>query len=542
MQRRTTPVYKIVGGILFVLFLGIVGGSLWLLLGSGDAQDDAATITPEPVAVIESDTPIPTETDLSPSATTEDSEIILSSDTPTVTATLEPSITPSLTYTPSLTFTPSLSPTPISSDTPSPTFTPSITITPFPSATLTPQATHTPTATFTRIPGAPTAVMRDEPVYELTNILLIGSDQRPGQGDFRTDVLVIVSINYTTGTVNMLSLPRDLYVYIPSIGYNRINTAALWGETTNWEGGGFALLKETIRYNLGINIDHYAMVNFSGFVSIIDELGGVDLVVECALADYRLVTPDANPNLFSNYEWVEMDVGVHRMTGANALWYARSRATTSDFDRNRRHQMLLRAIWQRFIEESLWDTIPALWREFSSVVVTDMTLSDIVQYIPLGARLNPNLIESHYITVNAVENYTTSQGAAVLRLRPVAIAEIVDDFLLPPTANQLFQESVHIEVVNQSGRDHLEEVAAAVLSEQGFLVEIGDTLNDEITDQTQLIDFSGDTKGSSLGYLTQRFWIEAEDVFIEPDPNRTVDYRLVLGSAFNSCGISPNRG
>lgn len=230
------------------------------------------------------------------------------------------------------------------------------------------------------------------------------------------------------------------------------------------------------------------------------------------------------------------------MSGANALWYARSRATTSDFDRNRRHQMLLRAIWQRFLEQDMWETVPYLWRELSSVVATDMTLSDIVTYIPLGARLNSNLIESHYITVNAVENYTTAQGAAVLRLRPAAIRAIIDDFLLPPTANQLFQESVQIEVVNQSGRANLEAVAAEVLSEQGFLVNIVESPDAEIVNQTQIYDFSGDTKGSSLRYLTQRFWIEDSDITIEPDPNRTVDYRLILGSAFNSCANAPLRG
>lgn len=542
MVRRTSPIYVIYGGLLFLGFLLIVAGSLWFLLDS--TNETIPTPTSESIIVIEPETPKSTKIADQPPATEDPMPTPVPTDTSTATAshTLEPSITLSLTFTASHTFTPTLSETPAISITPSPTFTPSLSFTPPPSATVTPGSTQPPTATFTRIPGAPTAIVRDEPVYQLTNILLIGSDQRPGQGDFRTDVLVLVSINHTTGTVNMLSLPRDLYVYIPSVGYDRINTAALWGETYNWEGGGIALLKETIRYNFGISIDFYAMVNFSGFVQIIDELGGVDLVVECALADYRLVTPSANPNLLSNYEWVEMGVGVHRMSGTNALWYARSRATTSDFDRNRRHQMLLRAIWQRFLEQSMWESIPKLWRELNAVIETDMTLSDIVTYIPLGARLNANLIESHYITVNAVENYTTAQGAAVLRLRSAAIREIVDDFLLPPTANQLFQESVQIEVVNQSGRDNLEMVAAAVLSEQGFLVHIAESNDAEIAAQTQLYDFSGDTKGSSLRYLTRRFWIEDADVTIDPDPNRTVDYRLVLGSAFNSCGISPTRG
>jgi anionic cell wall polymer biosynthesis LytR-Cps2A-Psr (LCP) family protein len=137
-----------------------------------------------------------------------------------------------------------------------------------------------------------TMAQENEPVplvsegeYDLLNFLLLGSDTANSNNSGRTDAIMIVSVNQNVGAVSFLSIPRDLYVYIPDVGMNKINTVYAYGEN-NTEEGGAELLKATIRHNLGIEIDHYARVNFSDFKRIIDDLGGVEVTADCAIQDW----------------------------------------------------------------------------------------------------------------------------------------------------------------------------------------------------------------------------------------------------------------
>ncbi len=183
----------------------------------------------------------------------------------------------------------------------------------------------------------PVAPLDDQ---ETVNFLLIGSDRRPG-GSFRTDTMVIAMLRPREGQVSMISIPRDLWVYIPTSGNQRINTAYQHGELYGYAGGGPGLLKDTILYNLGIQIDHTAMVEFTGFQHIIDTLGGIDVPVACPYTDWRLIDPSYNPNVEANWWLYTVGPGVVHMDGDLALWYARSRQKSSDFDRGRRQQETL---------------------------------------------------------------------------------------------------------------------------------------------------------------------------------------------------------
>lgn len=434
------------------------------------------------------------------------------------------------------------SPTPTWTETPLPTATSTASYTPFPTATNTLVPAVPPTATFApleAISGAPTPMPEFTSPDDLFNVLLLGNDARPGRPSFRTDVVVIVSVNKTTGTVNMLSLPRDLYLYVPTIGYNRINTAVYLGETYNWPGGGIELLKDTIRYNLGIPIHAYAWVNFNGFERIIDAVNGVDIVVDCSLSDYQLISPDSDPNIFANWEWTTLDIGMHHMDGPTALWFARSRVTTSDFDRNRRHQILLRAIWRSFAQQNMWSNIPELWTAFQDTVQTDLSLEQILSLAPIGIQLDTDHLESHFIGIGEVEPYRTPQGGSVLRLKPGSARLIITKFYTPPTQNLLFQESATIEIVNQSGVDQLDLVAQSRLAWEGFAPQLSSNTTGEITTNTILYDYTGVTKGSSLDVVRQVLGIRNADIRYEPDPNRTVDYRILLGESYQSCTYNP---
>src|SRR5512138_347333 len=155
------------------------------------------------------------------------------------------------------------------------------------------------------------------------NFLLIGSDKRPGSS-FRTDTMVIVILWPKDGQVSMISIPRDLWIYIPTVGMQRINTAYQSGQVTRYEGGGPGLLRDTIAYNLGIRIDHMAMVEFDGFRRIIDTLGGVDVPVACSYTDWHLIDPSYDPNNANNWSLYTVESGMDHVGGGSRRFCGRS--------------------------------------------------------------------------------------------------------------------------------------------------------------------------------------------------------------------------
>ncbi len=110
---------------------------------------------------------------------------------------------------------------------------------------------------------------------DIVNILLIGRDTELASGSYRTDVMIVASINKAANAVTLLTIPRDLFVYIPGWTMNRINTAAVHGDATGYPGGGIALLEQTILYNLGIPIHGWPQVDFQGFKDLLDVVGAV---------------------------------------------------------------------------------------------------------------------------------------------------------------------------------------------------------------------------------------------------------------------------
>ena len=162
------------------------------------------------------------------------------------------------------------------------------------------------------------------------NILLLGSDQRPNDAGFRTDTIILLTLNPGDGSAHLTSFPRDLYVFIPGWTVQRINTAFAYG--------GFDTLALTMEYNFGVIPDHYVLINLWSFIDVIDNLGGVDVKVGQTLCDHRDDHGD-----YCVYQ------GTEYMDGETALWYVRSRYSTSDFDRGRRQQEVILAIFDKML-------------------------------------------------------------------------------------------------------------------------------------------------------------------------------------------------
>jgi len=179
------------------------------------------------------------------------------------------------------------------------------------------------------------------------NILLVGTDARPGEEVSRTDTIVLAHIDPQTNRVSMLSFPRDLWVNIPGHGKNKINAAYPIGERQIGSGYGPALLKETVGELVGLPIDHFVLINFDGFKTLIDKIAGIYVDVPKALDDPAYPTDD--------YRTIKIhfDAGRQLLDGDRALIYARTRHADSDFGRNQRQQQVLMAIFDRVREQGL---------------------------------------------------------------------------------------------------------------------------------------------------------------------------------------------
>ncbi len=532
------------------------------------------TFTPQPTnTATQTSTPTATATNTATPTTTPSSTPSI---TPSTTPTSTPTITPSATMTPTpepvsvaqlfatntprpLAVTlpplntnvpaasPTATPTPLPSPTTLPTNLPAATETPRPLPTLLIPAGPDPNA------AAPTAIPTQVPAidrqgYDLINILLLGGDsQITGDNIDRTDTMIVVSINRTTSTVSMLSLPRDLYVYIPGWTMQRLNLAYTRGEQVGWTDGGFGLMRQTIFYNFGINVHYYILADLSGFKEIIDALSGIDVAVDCAIKDLPLVSapPPAQAVGPDSEGYYVLPVGYYHLDGGGALWYARSRHNSIEFDRGRRQMQILRAIWRTARSSGQITQLPELWSQLTQVVKTNLTFEDMLGLLPYALNLDPNKIEQFYMRrLYHTTPWQPPDGSFVQLPNYEPIRQLLQDFYLPPTESQVSIQATRVEVLNGTANPNWDRVAADTLAWNGFDAIAAGTADRTDYADTILIDRTGQTKGSRTLELTTRLNIRPENVRVEPDPNRTADYVVIIGRSYSSCSaqVQPVEG
>lgn len=500
----------------------------------------------------------PTETlTATPTASSTPTASMTASPAPTLThtPTASPSMTPTRTPSPTATVTVRPTATPIPTNTPRPTVTPIPTNTP--RATTVPLATATsavqlaaPTATATYVIEGTYAAPLQTPIVpipaamplldvdpDVTHFLLLGSDTAGG-GAGLTDVMIIVSVNRRVGTVAMWHLPRDLFVYIPNYTMDRLNLVYALGEGSGYPGGGFGLLRETIRYNLGIEVEHYARVDFDGFMQIVEQLGGLDISVDCAIADWRLKSPDLDAAVEDNWEYYTLPIGRQRLSPYMALWYARSRKTTNDLDRGRRQMDVLRAMWYQARQQGVFAQVTQLWPQAMQIVRTDLTLTDALGLVPLAVGLDMSAIArySGQVGTHYTPIVTPDDGREVLLPNREALIPLIEDFLTPPTANRLGRQALLVEIVDASNFGlGFDRVAADRLAWEGFRVQSATAVPTRLLDLTVITDFTGQSKGSALQDIMRVLRIGEGQVVSQPDPNRSVDFRVEIGRAYNAC-------
>lgn len=415
----------------------------------------------------------------------------------------------------------------------------------------------------TGITGVP---LPDYKKQERVNILLLGIDQRPDEQFARTDTMILVTVDPENKTAGMLSIPRDLYVDIPGYYQTRINKAYFLGEEQSHPGGGPALAMQTVQQNLGIPVHFYIKVDFDGFLSIIDTLGGIDVNVPYAIDDPTF--PDNN----YGYDPFFIGAGDQHLDGRTTLKYVRSRHNDTDFGRAARQQQVLVALKNKALQIDVLPKIPELWTTTSDSIETDLQLVDIKELGSLADDITSDSIRSVVLDYNYTVDYITEYGAAVLLPKYEKIQPVISEMFAETQINERSQaeliaaqvalatqqaeyqaqmqqraelksnldaENATIIIQNGTGNIGLEVDTAIFLRDQGFkIIHYGPADTQSLYPQTVMVDYTG--KEYTLGTLAKFFNVTEENIRPGPTQNGT-DIRIIIGADFTLPDVAQSK-
>ncbi len=375
---------------------------------------------------------------------------------------------------------------------------------------------------------------------ERVNVLVMGIDQRENeQGPWRTDTMMVLTLDPVSMTGGMLSIPRDLWVPIPGYEEARINQAHFLGEVYDYPGGGPALAVKTTQYNLGVPIHYYGRFNFSAFEELVDLIGGIDIYVPEDIND------PTYPDEAYGHDPFYIEAGQQHLDGEMALKYARTRHSLGgDFDRAKRQQQVIMAIFERITQPDMLPELaanaPELWQTLQGAVVTDLTLDQIIALARLTSEVNADDIRYAVIDEHYTQFWTTPDEQQVLiplrdRMREMRdyiftteapSPQHVDD----PVA-RLTEEAAVIQVLNGTGVEGLAGSTTTYLQQQPGLsiAEPGNADHSEYA-ETLIVVYTG--KIYTAEYLVTLFGLPSRAVVHSPDANATHDISFVLGADF----------
>jgi LCP family protein required for cell wall assembly len=259
-------------------------------------------------------------------------------------------------------------------------------------------------------------------------ILLMGLDFRDWEANMgapRSDTMFLVSIDPVTQQAGMLSVPRDLWVEIPGFGFNRINTAYMFGEAYTLPGGGPGLAMQVVENLLGIPIQYYAVIEFHTFEKLIDEIGGIDVEVK-----QRIKIAPIGRDAF----W--LDPKPYHFDGAETLAYARVRKYGGgDFGRAERQQQVALAVLDRVVGFEMIPTLvtkaPTLFQQLSEGVKSNMSLQEMIALGWLAVSIpKENISRGVIAPPNMVAFHIRPDGANVLRAVPDQIRILRDEIFV----------------------------------------------------------------------------------------------------------------
>lgn len=373
---------------------------------------------------------------------------------------------------------------------------------------------------------------------ERVNILLLGIDRRPGEtGPWRTDTMLLASVDPASNSASMLSIPRDLWVPIPGYEENRINMAHYVGDAKKYPGGGPALSKKTVQYNFGVPVNYYVRVDFDGFRKIIDAIGGIDIDVAEEIID------DTYPDEYYGYDPLYIAAGRQHMDGDLALKYARTRHGSSDFDRAKRQQQVLLALRDKALQLNLLPKLPELMVLLADTVETDLQPNEILNLAQIGWNIDRDNVRSAVIDQTMTLRHVTPTGADVLLPKRDQIRPLIDEmFSSKPVEvpvkvtvqvaepDRMTADAAKISVLNGTANETLAEEVAKYLRAKGYnIVETGRSDRTDYT-KTIIVDYSGKT--FTLEKLSEDVGVPLKEVRSNPSLQSGVDIRVILGADF----------
>ena len=325
-----------------------------------------------------------------------------------------------------------------------------------------------------------------------TNILLLGMGGSNHPGGTLSDTMIVLSIDWQTKKMAMISLPRDLWVKVPGLGNSKINAAYSYGEqNSKATGGGGEVSSKVVSEVLGVPIHYFLRIDFDGFRKIVDTLGGIDINVDKAINDPLYPAAD-----MIRYNPFSISAGQHHMDGATALKYARSRETTSDFDRSRRQQQVIKAIKDKIMTLDVLAN-PKKLTDLMGIVGdhlrTNLSAGEIKALAGAQKDLDTqNTISQVFDTAadGPLTSTTDSRGYIILPKKGVGnyadLQEIAKNiFTKSPTATgsavqgaTTSKTNSKIEILNASSKSGVATVISNSLKKQGYTVsKVGDAAN-----------------------------------------------------------------
>jgi hypothetical protein len=261
-------------------------------------------------------------------------------------------------------------------------------------------------------------------------------------------------------------------------------------------------------------------------------LGGIDVPVFCSYTDWHLIDPSYDPNNEDNWALYTVSQGVVHMDGDLALWYARSRKKSSDFDRGRRSQEVLRALYTRALQTDSISRIPQLYSDFSSSIITDLTLPDLLQLSPLALHLTNADIRSYYIGRDLVTGWITPSGASVLLPNGPAIQSMLQQALaFPPRTTET--EALTVEVRNGTVNPGWDSLAVERLNYGGYNTRLAVADRQDYANSL-LYDLSANPDLSRITSMLNVLGLPPA-AFVPAPMQMDINYRLIVGADYQPC-------
>ena len=272
------------------------------------------------------------------------------------------------------------------------------------------------------------------------DVLLLGiRGESDPAGGLLADTMILMSFDKSTEKMSMVSIPRDLFVEFPDIQIDecsnlpeaiiplpedrkvKINAAYAIGRSCN-PNGGLEMAKEVVQYVSGVHVDYAAVINFTGFKRLIEIFGGVEITLEQPFIErqqwqgeeqkdnkywryYTAEPTEGDANKKGGYWEFHVPAGTNVLDSESALYYIRSRFSSSDFDRARRQQQVINALKDKALSSGVLSNPKKVFDSLESIgrnVRTDMSISDMKMIL--------SLMKQHQLVVPTQEVLQPGEG------------------------------------------------------------------------------------------------------------------------------------